>query len=170
MNDAPASEPDPAPAAAPVARPADPPGRLAGIDFGHVRIGVALCDSRQTLVSPHCNYQRRGEQADAAYFRKLALDERITRFVLGLPVRSDGGETAKSREVRAFGDWLERTTGLPVVYFDERYSSVEAEQLLAPAEFTKKRRKARLDMLAAQVILSAYLESNRSGDAPGSLS
>ncbi len=107
------------------------------------------------------NYTRRGEQADAEFFRKLAKDENIARFVIGLPVHLDGHESGKSSEARKFGEWLQTITGVGVVYFDERFTSVEAEQALLSAEFTKKQRKARLDKLAAQILLSAYLEAGK---------
>lgn len=138
-----------------------PPGRLAAIDFGTVRIGVAITDPERRWVNPHANYTRRGAAADAEWFRRMAADERIVRFVVGLPVHLDGRESAKSVEAREFGNWLTETTGVPVVFFDERFTSTEAEHLLAGAKLTKKRRKARLDKLAAHILLSAYLEAGQ---------
>jgi putative Holliday junction resolvase len=73
-----------------------------------------------------------------------------------------GEESQKSREARKFGQWVQERTGLPVVFFDERYTSAQAEAMLLDAELTKKRRKERLDKLAAQILLAAYLESSRS--------
>jgi len=136
-------------------------GRLAGIDYGTVRIGIAITDPEQRIASPLANYTRRGEKADAEYFRKLVADERIVRFVVGLPVHLDGRESEKSGEARKFGQWLGQITRLPIVFFDERFTSVEAEQALIGAEMTKKKRKARLDKLAAQILLVAYLEAGK---------
>jgi putative holliday junction resolvase len=145
-------------------------GRLAGIDYGTVRIGIAVTDREQRIASPFENYTRRGEQADAAYFRRLVEQEQIERFVVGLPVFSSGDESPKSREARVFGEWLGRVTARPVEYFDERYTTVEAEALLLSSGATRKRRKAALDKLAAQMLLTAYLESHsRGGEAPRSL-
>jgi len=144
-------------------------GRLAGIDFGTVRIGVAVTDPERRLASPYENYQRRGLAADAQYFQRLVREERIAGFVVGLPVHASGEESQKSLEARAFGDWLRATTGRPVQYYDERYTSVLAEQFLLDAQLTSKRRKARLDKVAAQLILAAYLESSPRG-RPGALS
>jgi putative Holliday junction resolvase len=140
-------------------------GRLAGIDYGTVRIGIAVTDFEQRLASPYENYTRRGEVADARYFRELADAERIDRFIVGLPVHLSGNESAKSLEARRFGEWLAKVTGRPVEFFDERYTSSEAEQLLLGMGLTKKRRKEKLDKLAAQILLTAYLES-RSREAP----
>lgn len=139
---------------------------MAGIDYGVVRIGIALCDRRRTLASPHENYTRCGPQADAARFRRLAAEEEVTRFVVGLPVHTDGREGRKAAEARAFGQWLAETTGLPVEFFDERFTTVQAEEFLLGADLTRKRRKARRDMLAAQIVLAAWLEAqNRGPDA-----
>lgn len=145
-------------------------GRLAGIDFGTVRIGVAVTDPSRTLASPFENYTRRGAEGDAAYFRELAEQEQIVGFVVGLPVHTSGDESQKSHEARQFGQWLAETTSLPVQYYDERYTSSQAEQLLGGAQLTKKQRQKRRDMLAAQIILASYLESNtRQQHDPGSL-
>lgn len=146
------------------------PGRLAGIDYGTVRIGIAISDSRQTLASPYENYQRRDPQRDAERFRRLAAEESIRMFVVGLPVHLDGRESQKSIEARDFGKWLHEATGVAVEFFDERFTSHEAEQILGGAELSKKKRKARLDMLAAQIMLSSYLESRSRGqNSPGAL-
>jgi putative Holliday junction resolvase len=133
--------------------------RIAGIDYGTVRIGVAVADLEVRIATPYENYTRRGPAGDAEYFRRLAREERIARFVVGLPVHLDGNESQKSTEARAFGQWLSDTTGVPVEYFDERFTSFEAEQHLLAAKLTKKKRKERLDKLAAQIMLAAWLES-----------
>ncbi len=142
------------------------PGRLAGVDYGTVRIGIAVTDPERRLASPLENYTRRGEAADAEFFRRLAAEERIVRFIVGLPVHLDGRESQKSSEARRFGQWLGIVTGVPVEYFDERFTSAEAEQHLSAAKLTKKKRKARLDKLAAQILLAAYLESTETGRGP----
>jgi len=129
------------------------------VDFGTVRIGVAVSDFDRTIASPLENYTRRGEEQDARWFRQLVEREEIALFVVGLPLHMDGRESEKSAEARQFGEWLAAATGVPVEFFDERLSSHEAERLMLDAEMTKKRRKKRLDMLAAQIILSGYLES-----------
>jgi putative Holliday junction resolvase len=132
--------------------------RIAGIDYGTVRIGVATADLEVRIATPYENYTRRGPVGDAEYFRRLAREERIGRFVVGLPVHLDGNESQKSTEARTFGQWLAQTTGVAVEYFDERFTSFEAEQHLLAAKLTKKKRKERLDKLAAQIMLAAYLE------------
>ena len=136
-------------------------GRLAAIDYGTVRLGVAITDPDQRLASPLENYTRRSEPLDRQWLSQLVAQERIAAIVIGLPVHLSGDESQKSREAREFGKWVQNVTSLPVTFFDERFTSAHAEALLLDAELTKKRRKQRLDKLAAQILLTAYLESGR---------
>jgi putative holliday junction resolvase len=146
------------------------PGRVAGIDFGTVRIGIALSDPDRTIASPYENYTRRGPDQDRRRMVRLVEEEGVVLFVVGLPVHLDGRESPKSIEAREFGAWLSDATGVPVEFFDERFTSREAEQFLLAAEMTAKRRKKRLDMVAAQVLLAAFLESGSPRrDEPGAL-
>lgn len=136
-------------------------GRVAGIDFGTVRIGIAVCDPDRTLASPWENYTRRSLRLDAQFFRQLASEDRVTLFVVGLPVYPSGDESEKSLEARKFGKWLWETTRIPVLFFDERYSSKFADELMEIGSLTSKQRKARRDKLAAYVILSTWLETDK---------
>ena len=140
------------------------PGRIGGVDYGTVRIGLAVSDPDRTMASPLEIYTRRSAVLDASYFQQLAKEERIVLWVVGLPVHLDGRESQKSREARSFGKWLTEITALPVEFFDERFTSAHAEEILQAAELTSKRRKKRLDMLAAQIMLTAYLESRTKGE------
>src|SRR4029079_12056177 len=137
--------------------------RIAGIDYGTVRIGIALADTEVGIAGPYENYTRRSAALDAEYFKALAKEERIGRFVVGLPVHLHGGESQKSIEARTFGKWLGELTGVPVEYFDERFTTSEADEILGSAKLTKKQRQARCDQLAAQIMLTAYLESGARG-------
>lgn len=144
-------------------------GRLAGIDYGHVRIGIALCDPDRRIASPFETYARSTAERDASYFRRLVQEERVVGFVVGLPVHASAAESAKSQEARRFGQWLSEVAERPVCFFDERYTTVEASELLREGRFGRKRRKQRLDKLAAQILLAAFLESTVPGDPPESL-
>lgn len=137
--------------------------KIAGIDFGTVRIGVALADTETRIASPYANYTRRGADADRRYFLQLVAQENIDCFVVGLPIHLDGRESQKSIQTREFGQWLDQMTGVPVEYFDERFTTTEADELLSAAKLTKKQRQARRDQLAAQIMLTAYLESGGRG-------
>jgi putative holliday junction resolvase len=129
-----------------------------------------MADTGVGIAGPYENYNRCSLALDAEYFKRLATEERIGRFVVGLPVHLSGHESQKSTEAREFGEWLGGVTGVAVEYFDERFTTSEADELLSCVKFTKKQRQARRDQLAAQIMLAAYLESGGRGqDAPGGL-
>jgi putative Holliday junction resolvase len=135
------------------------PGRLLAVDYGQARVGLAVSDPDRKFAFPLATHARRGGEADAAYFRSLIEQEQVVGLVVGLPVHLDGREGAKAREARAFGGWLAGATGLPVVYYDERFSTVQAEAALWDAGLTHKKRKERRDRVAAQIFLQAYLDA-----------
>lgn len=136
-------------------------GRLAAIDFGTVRIGIAVCDPDWILASPLEIRPSGSEQEDDAYFRELVQRERLAGWVVGLPIHNDGGESEKSVLSREFAKRIGTVTGLPVRLFDERFTTVAATQRLGAAGYTRKRKKERLDAVAAQVILESFLEACR---------
>jgi putative Holliday junction resolvase len=129
------------------------------VDYGQVRIGLAVTDPDCKIASPLETYRRRGNEPDAAHFKGLIEHEEIKQIVLGLPVHADGREGQKAAEVRAYGSWLQEVTGVPVVYWDERFTTVEAESHLWSAGLTHKARKSRRDQVAAQIILQSYLDA-----------
>ena len=133
--------------------------RLLGVDFGTVRVGLAVSDTGRSFASPLATYLRQNPQLDAAYYQHVVKEEEVGGLVVGLPVHVDGREGHKAAEARTFGAWLAQTTGLPVVFWDERFTTVEAEALLLSAKLTSKRRKARRDRLAAQILLQSYLDA-----------
>ncbi len=134
-------------------------GRLAGIDFGTVRLGLAICDPGQRWTTPLETYQRHSRRADETFFARLARQEEICGWVVGLPIHCDGAESEKSREARQFGQWLGQTTRLPVAFFDERFTTAEARKLLNDTPLSGRKRKKQLDQMAAYLILTHYLDS-----------
>jgi putative Holliday junction resolvase len=135
-------------------------GRLLGVDYGTVRVGLAVSDLDRILASPLATYTRRDAAADAAYFKGVIVAEEIVGLVVGLPMHTDGREGIKAQEARAYGAWLGTVTGVPVVFADERFTTVFAESALWNAGLTHKRRKERRDRVAAQMLLQAYLEGS----------
>lgn len=133
-------------------------GRLLGLDYGTKRVGVALSTPEQNLASPLENYTRFTPEADAAFLCRLVEEYRIVGLVVGLPVHMSGDEGQKAREAREFGAWAAAATGLPVAYQDERYTTVIAEEALISAGLSRKKRQQRLDKLAAQIMLQAFLD------------
>src|SRR5262249_6883863 len=103
--------------------PVNPTGRLLGIDCGTVRVGLAISDPDRIIASPYDTLTRGGDVADAAYFTRLVTAEKVVGLVVGLPLHTRGHESVQSAEARRYGAWLASVTGLPVVFWDERYTS-----------------------------------------------
>ena len=134
-------------------------GRLLGIDFGTKRIGIAVCDWDQSIAGPVENYTRQTRQLDALHFEAVVQDYEAIGLVVGLPVHMSGDEGGKARQARSFGNWLGGQLGLPVCFWDERYTSAAAEDHLAAANLSSRKRKARMDMVAAHVLLQSFLDA-----------
>ncbi len=133
--------------------------RYLGIDYGTKRIGLAVSDLETKIASPLTTIDAAGSVShQVGAVAEVAHDYTVAAFVVGLPLNMDGSEGKQAKTTRAFGEALARTTDLPVHYYDERLSSVAAEELLAPAELTRRKRKGRLDPVAAQVILQGFLD------------
>lgn len=134
-------------------------GRILGLDFGTRRVGAALSDPRRVIATPLEIYERRDEARDARHYRQLVEDEGIAAIVIGLPLHTGGGVGESARLARAWGTWLAGVTSLPVTYHDERYTSVDADHLMREHGLKLRDRKARRDMLAAQILLQNYLDA-----------
>lgn len=134
--------------------------RFLGIDFGTKRIGLAVGDDSARLASPLTTIDAHGSLID--HIRSVvafADDYGVDAFVVGLPKNMDETEGEQAKITRQFGDELARSTGKAVHYFDERLSSCAAQELLRPAELSRKKRKAVQDAVAAQVILQGFLDA-----------
>lgn len=140
-------------------------GMVLGFDYGTKRLGIAVSDRDQRFASPLHNHQRQGLQGDERFLRRVMTEYRPVGFVVGLPLHMNGDESQKSQEARGFAAWLSTLFGLPCEFQDERLTSWQAESLLLAAEFTKKQRKERMDKLAAQILLQAWLDRRRPADA-----
>lgn len=134
-------------------------GRLAGVDYGTIRVGIAICDPSRTWTSPLETYTRRNASLDQKHFETIATVNEIRGWVVGLPIHCDGRESQKSAEAREFASWLNHITTLPVRFVDERYTTALANRMLRDTELTHKQRKKQVDKIAAHFILETYLES-----------
>ncbi|BDU74361.1 putative pre-16S rRNA nuclease [Mesoterricola silvestris] len=142
--------------------------RWMGLDHGTKNIGIAFTDDLEILASPFEVWPNQGE-ASLARLARLAKEEGAQALLVGLPLHKDGAESATAPLARKFGEALRDRTGLPLVFWDERLTSVEAERLLAARGVKAKDRKARLDAAAAAVMLADLIETRRAkGRAVGS--
>lgn len=139
--------------------------RYLAIDHGTKRTGLAICDSDETIASPLAVIEGRKE-----LLRKIVEvieAEKVEAIVLGLPLNMAGSETAQTKIVLKFAGQLKDHVHIPVHFQDERLSSFGAEEKLAPADFTRAKRRKRLDAVAAAEILEAFLEQKTSRGASG---
>ncbi len=140
-------------------------GRWAAIDFGTRRIGLALADPRGLIASPAETLQSSGNASAAAHQIIAWADQNeVDAFVVGLPLNMDGTDSDQTRLTRAFAADLAKFSDRPVELWDERLSSFRADELLAASDFSRARRRARRDALAAQVILQSFLDARRASD------
>ena len=134
-------------------------GRLLGVDYGAKRVGLAVCDRDRVIASPFATYERRNAEIDGQFFRTVVTEEECVGIVVGLPLHTDGREGVKAVQARAYGVWLSKVTGKTVVYWDERFTTVQAESALWNAGLTHKKRKDRRDRVAAQIMLQTYIDA-----------
>ena len=143
--------------------------RLAALDYGSRRIGVALSDPTGTIAYPLTTLSRRpGKRPPWAELARLLEEYEVAEVVVGLPLDLSGAEGAWAAEVRDFGEQLQRRMSLPVHWIDERLSSVQAERTVRGMGLKKSDRedRGRVDAAAAALILEAFLALGRRGNDP----
>jgi putative Holliday junction resolvase len=134
---------------------------VAAIDFGRKRIGLAITDTDGRGAYPVGIVERRSLRENLDAIRSQLAERRVSRIVVGLPLNMDGAEGPSARAARAFAEHLGTATGVAVEMFDERLTSVEAEERLRSASISRSGKKAVRDAVAATVILEGWLESRR---------
>jgi len=139
--------------------------RWLAIDHGTKNIGLAFSDELEILASPFEVWPNQGE-ASLARIARLAKDEGAQALLVGLPRHKDGQESATAPLARAFGEALRALTGLPLLFWDEYLTSMEAERLLVQRGVKAKDRKARLDAAAAAVMLEDLMETRKTRMIP----
>ena len=131
--------------------------RIMGIDYGDARTGVALSDLLCTLVGSTCVVPSRNTDKAVADIVRIAKDNQVGTIVVGLPRNMNGTEGPRAELCRAFAQRLQEETGLEVVLWDERRTTVEAHNILSQHNYHGKKRKNTVDAVAASLILEGYL-------------
>ena len=135
--------------------------RILGLDFGSKTVGVAVSDGLLLTAQGVETIERKDEnklRKTCARIEELIAEYEITESVLGLPKNMNNTEGERVEKTKAFGEMLERRTGLPVHYWDERLTTVAAEQILMESGVRRENRKAVIDKVAAGLILQGYLD------------
>jgi putative Holliday junction resolvase len=138
------------------------PHRILAIDHGEARIGIAISDDLGLLAHPFETIHVKKTPRPIARIVEVAAQRKITTIVLGLPARMDGTEGTAAEKVRRFSEKLAKAlpTGTPIVFVDEYYSTVTAQEHLRACGRSARRAKPVIDQAAACVILQDYLDSH----------
>ena len=138
-------------------------GKYLAVDYGDTRTGLAECDPSGMIASGIGTIREGGMRNTAVRVAKEAAARGCRRIIIGLPKNMDGTLGRRSETVRAFGDLLGGLTDIPIDYYDERMTTMQAYRYLGETETYGKRRRAAIDTLSAEIILQDYLswEKNR---------
>jgi len=135
--------------------------RILGIDYGDRSIGLAISDKLFIAAHAMGRYQVKNRKADALNFKDLVKKHQVSKVVIGLPLQMDGSEGIRVEKTKEFARWLEKTVRLPIVFWDERLTTKQALRVLHQQKIDGRKKKKLKDQVAATIILSNYLESER---------
>lgn len=135
--------------------------RTLGLDLGTKTIGLAVTDELGITAQGLTTIERRGARKDLEALVQRVQDYGVDRFVIGLPLNMDGTEGPRAEATRKFGITLETFTKLPVIYWDERLTTVAAHRALREGDVSIKKRREVIDQVAAVLILQGWLDSQR---------
>jgi len=137
-------------------------GRLIAVDWGDVRIGLALSDESQVLASPLDTLVRRaGKRFPMSRFLELVAQHHPVGVVVGLPLSGEGAEERSAAAARQMAEAITRRTGLPVELWDERMSTARALAAIREQGGSTRGRREEVDALAAAVVLQHFMEARR---------
>lgn len=138
--------------------------RIIAFDIGDKRIGVAASDSFNTYALPGTTYFRtRSADADAQALADIVREKDAGLIVCGLPLNFDGSESVQTEKTRRFVELLKSKTTVPIVFEDERFTTMEAERVLIAGGVRRENRKRSVDSIAASYILEGYLNKKQKG-------
>lgn len=132
---------------------------IISVDYGDARTGIASCDKFQMLASPVCVIAEKDRERLISKIAEIANERKAERFCVGLPKNMDGSLGFRADACREFGEELEKATGIPVVFRDERLTTVSAHGILNANDVRGKKRKNVVDAVSAVLILEEYLKT-----------
>lgn len=138
---------------------------VVGLDVGTVRVGLAASDPSRQVAFPVATLERRNARLFWEQLEKEMKSRDATAVVVGLPLHLDGSEGQAARDCRAFGQKIAERTALPVDYWDERLTTVQAEQSLLAVGMRRQPRRQRVDAVAATMMLQSWLDAARVREA-----
>jgi putative Holliday junction resolvase len=133
--------------------------RVMALDVGEKNIGIAISDALLLTAQSRPTLRRKDLQSDLEAIRQLSVQNEVHQIVIGQPLHMDGRESPQSHKVARFADELKKVLGVPIVFWDERLTSFEAEQHLKEMGLNWRQRRAEIDKIAAMIILQNYLDA-----------
>src|SRR2546422_10484319 len=133
--------------------------RVMALDVGDKTIGVAISDALLLTAQPRPTVRRKDLKSDLEILRHLAEENEVHEIVVGQPLHMNGKESPQSQKVARFAEQLHKVLDLPIVFWDERLTSFEAEQHLEEMGLNWRQRREHGDKIAAMIILQNYLDS-----------
>ena len=140
---------------------------ILGLDIGDARTGVAISDELGIAAHPLCTIHRKSRKAVLAELQELVTAHKVERIVVGLPLQLDGETGTQARKVKRFAERLEQQVNLPIVFWDESFTTFEASRILRGTKKRRRKRKQVIDQVAAVLILEGYLEELRNSRGKG---
>lgn len=136
-------------------------GRVLALDLGKKRIGLALSDELGLTAQGLETLEREGRRDDIEVLRRLAVEKNVQLILIGDPLHMSGEQSRQGEYTREFARQLEYKTGLPIRFWDERWTSREAERTLRGSGIAHGQRKPAIDRLSAVILLQSYLDSGQ---------
>jgi putative holliday junction resolvase len=133
--------------------------RVMGLDVGDKRIGISVSDELRFTAQPLEVYTRRGPRQDVAYIARKAEELAVEEIIVGIPYKMAGGMSTMGERILSFTEQLKTESKARVLTRDERLSTVEANRSMLEGDLSRSKRKAKIDVIAAQLILQGYLDS-----------
>lgn len=139
-----------------------PDKRLLGLDVGDTTIGLALSDVLRSIASPLATIERTKFSKDMARLNAVIASKGVAGLVVGYPINMDGSHGPRTQSTRTFVSNLSKNTGLPIVLWDERLTTLAVERAMLEADLSRSRRAQLVDKLAASYMLQGFLDSIKS--------
>lgn len=137
------------------------PGRVMALDVGERRIGIALSDPTRTLAAPLTTIRAEPRAAALKRIATLIREHEVTALVIGLPLTMSGNVGPQATLVQQFADELRQMIEIPLYFIDERLTTAAAERMMLELNLKPEQRKARIDEVAASIILQDFLDVSR---------
>lgn len=134
---------------------------ILSVDYGDRRTGIAICDKYEMLASPVCVITEWNQQVLAQKIVDIAAERSAEQIVIGLPKNMDGSKGFRADACEELGNVIVSLTEIPVVFWDERLTTVSAHRILNDNNVRGKKRKSVVDAVAAEIILQNYIDSRK---------